>query len=171
MLMAMTSRGTQGHPTQERWIVAWTLGETLRNRLGAAGASLACLVLLAFAARLHPNESGLGTHEQVGLGPCLAPILTGYPCPTCGMTTAVAHAVRGQWIMGFQAQPAGLALAITVAAVALMGGWGAITGRTWRLNPLIFSLDRMAVAAVAIWLLGWGYKVASGQLNGTLPLW
>ena len=40
------------------------------------------------------------------------------------MTTAFAHAVRGEWIRAFNAQPAGWTLCVAVMAVAYLT-WGA----------------------------------------------
>ena len=140
-------------------------------RVFAGLVALACAFVLLLAAYLKPDARGFGTHEPLGLGPCLVPITTGYPCPTCGMTTACAYAVRGQWIRSFQAQPAGFVLALAAPVVGALGALGSIHGRTWRPNPVVFSTNRLAFLAIALWLLGWGYKVASGRLNGTLPLW
>ena len=58
----------------------------------SAGAVLAILsgAVLLTAALLTPRAGGLGTHVQMGLSSCGYLADTGYPCPTCGMTTAMA---------------------------------------------------------------------------------
>jgi len=53
-------------------------------------------VLLA-AAVLEPADRGYGTHTRLGLPGCLVCRLTGREaCPSCGLTTAFCHAVRGR---------------------------------------------------------------------------
>ena len=49
------------------------------------------------AGRLSPDPRGYGTHQQLGLPGCTFQMLTQWPCPSCGGTTAFAHFVRGQW--------------------------------------------------------------------------
>jgi len=87
------------------------------------------------------------------------------------MTTAFACTVRGRWISAFLAQPAGLFLALATCLVAFFAGNAALTGHSWQPNPRIWSFNRIAILAVASWLLGWGVKVAIGRLSGTLPVW
>ncbi|HUU82489.1 MAG TPA: hypothetical protein VM243_03195, partial [Phycisphaerae bacterium] len=43
-----------------------------------------CLTLLATAGLLEPDPRGYGTHRALGMWPCSLPLVTGYPCPTCG---------------------------------------------------------------------------------------
>ncbi len=57
------------------------------GRLYAGGLALAAVVILVVAARLAPSDRHLGTHRQLGLPPCGFVAMTGFPCPTCGMTT------------------------------------------------------------------------------------
>jgi hypothetical protein len=154
-----------------RWFLPLDLKDRPGERLFAAAVALAGLAILFLAHQLVPSKTGFGTHQQLGLAPCLVPIVTGYPCPTCGMTTAVAFAADGRWIRSFQAQPAGLMLALCIIFIVFLAGLGAISGNTWRLNPLNFSINRLITMAIAVWLLGWGFKVALGKLGGTLPIW
>ena len=81
------------------------------------------LGLLAIAAMLKPSPLGHGTHQQLGLPPCTFWVLFGRPCPTCGMTTAWAHLVRGQWVDACRANLGGalLGLLAMVAAPWLLG--------------------------------------------------
>jgi hypothetical protein len=101
-----------------------------RDRLWLAAAGVGLLGLLAIAAVLKPSPLGYGTHQQLGLPPCTFSVLFGRPCPTCGMTTAWAHLVRGQWYDAFRANVGGtlLGLLAMVAAPwlllsALRGDW------------------------------------------------
>ena len=56
---------------------------------------------------LTPNPSGLGTHRALGLPPCLFLTLTGWLCPSCGLTTSFTHFAHGHWWAAFQAHPLG----------------------------------------------------------------
>ncbi len=80
------------------------------DRLLAGVVAMLSWTLLAVAVALTPSESGVGTHEQLGMPPCSAEVLTGYPCPSCGMTTAFAWFVRGDLINALKAQVFGTAL-------------------------------------------------------------
>ncbi|MDO8629024.1 MAG: DUF2752 domain-containing protein [Phycisphaerales bacterium] len=121
----------------------------------------ACVVVLAVAARLTPDPAGFGTHRQLGSTPCLMPVLTGYPCPTCGMTTAFAYAVRGRLGAAFHAQPAGLLIALSVALAGVASAGIVATGRTWRVNWYRVPPVRLAVIVLAVVLAGWAYKIVT----------
>ncbi len=126
--------------------------------------------MLGVAAYLQPDSRGYGTHQQLGMGACGMLIRTGYPCPTCGMTTAFAYAIRGRLLAAFYAQPAGLALALASAAVTALSGWAIFTGR------LPTMLLREPSPHLLFWLLllllvgGWGIKLVWGLLDGSLPV-
>ena len=60
--------------TREHWMV-----------VGVAVAAVVVIVVLAFFLRADPR--GFGTHEQLGLQPCMPMELWGFPCPGCGVTT------------------------------------------------------------------------------------
>lgn len=131
------------------------------DRIGAAVIALACLSVLVIAAGLRPDPRGEGTHTQLGLPPCGWAARFGKPCPTCGMTTAFAHAAHVGFWQGFKTQPMGLILALLTAA----GFWGALhvvlTGSHLgpvcaRIlsPPVLWTLAGMLVAA-------WAYKYAT----------
>ncbi|UCC29197.1 MAG: DUF2752 domain-containing protein [Phycisphaerales bacterium] len=128
-----------------------------------------CTVLLSVAAWLTPADTGVGSHQQLGFPPCSMLTLIGYPCPTCGMTTAFAHAMRGQLRSAFSAQPAGLALALMTVIAASLSLSIVITGNVWAVNWYRVSPTRVILAAVLLVLAGWGYKVVAGLMSGTLP--
>ena len=142
----------------------------VRGRLLAALVFGCAAGVLGVALWLQPDESGLGTHQQLGRPPCTLVLMTGYPCPTCGMTTSVAHAVRGELISSFHAQPAGLVFAAAcVLAVALSLGVVA-TGNVWVVNWYRVSPGRVVLFVVLLFLGGWAYKVVAGLLTGALPI-
>lgn len=132
-------------------------------------AFLACVALIGVAFRLTPDPSGTGSHEQLGFPPCTMLTLTGYPCPTCGMSTAFAHAVRGELLSAFQAQPAGLALAVATIAAAGIALSVMITGKVWAVNWYRVSPTRVVLGIMLLLAVGWFYKLVIGVLNGSLP--
>ncbi len=136
----------------------------------AAAVFVGCAAVLALAVWLEPDPRGFGTHEQFGSAPCGMLIMTGYPCPTCGMTTAFAHFVRAQWIRSIMAQPAGFVLALATAGFALLSLRTLILGR-WpqRFLPTISSYW-IFLALLILLLGGWGFKLVEGLVTGTLPL-
>jgi hypothetical protein len=112
------------------------------------------------AARLSPSPTGIGTHRQLGFPACLSPILLGFPCPTCGMTTSFAHAVRLDFFRAFHAQPAGLALFFLVAAVFVQGGRALWTGSAEFLGSRVHP-GRAMLVLLGILAVGWVYKLAT----------
>ncbi len=139
------------------------------GRVYAGGILLAAVVIVGMSLWLMPASGHMGTHRQLGLLPCGFVTMTGYPCPTCGMTTAFAHAVRGQVFDSIRSQPAGFVLAL---ATIMIGGCAAsalTVGRypaiNWyRVNPTSF----VWYAAVGL-VAAWGVKIALGLLDGSLP--
>jgi hypothetical protein len=117
------------------------------------------LVALAIAATLQPSDSGMGTHRQLGYPSCLWPVLTGYPCPTCGMTTAFAFAVRGRFGSALLAQPAGLVAAIATMLAAVLSVDVIVTGRAWSVNGYRLRPDRVAMGVLAVVAAGWAFKL------------
>ena len=117
------------------------------------------LGVLLLAASLKPNGAGEGTHTQLGLPSCGLKARTGVPCPSCGMTTAFAHAAHGQLWQALVAQPAGAVFALVTAMAALVSGYVLITGaaiekylqRLWR--PAILWL------VIGLFVAGWVYRL------------
>ena len=139
-------------------------------RLIAGAVFAGCAGLLTLAACLKPDPRGLGTHQQLGFPTCTMVTLFGYPCPTCGMTTAFAHTVRGELILAFKAQPAGLALAIATILVASVSLGVVATGNVWVVNWYRISPARVTLLVILVVLGGWLYKIVVGVLDGTLPI-
>jgi len=121
-----------------------------------AGAALALLIV---AARLDPSPDGLGTHRQIGLPPCGWIIAGDIPCPSCGMTTAFAHATDGHILRAMDAQPMGALLAIATGMSFLACLWVAATGAPLArlLRPLLST--RTGAVVVGFALLAWIYKI------------
>ena len=140
-----------------------------RVRLAAVFVLLACCGILGLAAWLTPNEQGYGTHEQLGFGRCGMLVTTGLPCPTCGMTTAFAYAVRRRLIRAFLAQPAGFLLALATAVAALGAAWTVVTGRMPPVRVPFIMPYRLFFGLLVLLLGSWAFKIVVGLASGTLP--
>ena len=125
-----------------------------------------CLAVIAVAWTLQPRSSGYGTHTQLGLPGCGILAKTGWPCPSCGLTTSVSASVHGQFAAAFRAQPFGLVLFMVLAAAVVVGLAQAITGKA------IFPRPRLwwAIAGMGGMLAGWLWKLVAGVISGGLPL-
>jgi len=127
-----------------------------------------CWMMLIVAWTLKPYACGYGTAEQLGLPACSFLARTGWPCPTCGLTTSIAAAARGRVSAAWRAHPFGPVLLVAVAALAAAGTIDLLAGKDviGRLRPRLW----WALVAVAGLLGGWGLKLAIGIADGTLPL-
>lgn len=121
---------------------------------------VASTTVLALAARLSPSGRGYGTHQQLGLPPCSFVIVTGFPCPSCGWTTAFAHVAHLQVIQAFRAQPFGALLCLATALAGALAFAGlAFRARVWSLVER-WPWPRIAGWGIFLLLASWGYKAA-----------
>jgi len=132
-------------------------GEKAVQAVLAAG--LAAFLALGLA--LTPDPAGHGTHTALGLPPCGMLVVTGHPCPTCGVTTSFALAARGRFAEAFITQPMGL-ITFLGAAGGLLALLAALaTGR----SCVHLVTPRRAVAAVVLLtvlgMVSWIYKWAT----------
>lgn len=126
--------------------------------------------ILGLALWLKPDARGYGTHEQLSGAACGWLLVTHYPCPTCGMTTAFAHVVRGQWWRAFLAQPAGFVLALMTIAGTLLGGRMVLTNR-WPVRlAAVVTPYRLCLGVLVLLIGGWAFKLVYGLATGELPL-
>ena len=130
-----------------------------RTRVLAGLMLAACVGAMAMAAWLEPDPAGYGTHSQLGLSACGMMTTTGLPCPTCGMTTAFALAIRGRWLEALHAQIAGSLLFVAVAMTAALSAVVLVTGRVWMVNWFRVSAARLVLALSGILLLAWVIKI------------
>lgn len=126
---------------------------------------LSIFAVLAIARWLNPyNQDGQprrwGTHEQLGLPPCTFHRLTGWPCPSCGLTTSFSLLMHGDWRPALAANPIGPILALTAAVLASWFSLAGITGHSLGL-PGWHSLSTMAAWSILILVLGcWLLRLA-----------
>jgi hypothetical protein len=108
------------------------------RRRSEAWQAAALAALLGAAALTDPNR-------PLPFDVCPFHRLTGLPCPTCGMTRAVCHAVHGHWALSVSAHPAGLILAAGLVGWML---WAA--ARAWRGQPMAEALRRGVARALIV---------------------
>ncbi len=129
-------------------------------RLLAGGIAALCAGVLVTASALAADEAGHGTHEQLGLPPCIWAVTFDAPCVTCGMTTAFTHAAHGELWTSLLTQPLGMILSVGAAAVFWIGLFVAITGS--RLGEHAVRLVNARILIILAVLAGaaWAYKLA-----------
>ena len=140
----------------------------LWRRVKAALVAGPCIALLAAGASLEPHASGFGTARQLGVPVCSVLARTGWPCPSCGLTTSVAAMVHGDIALALRAQAFGVILTLACVVLACAGLVQLVTGR-----PVLVTFRlgwRWVAAGLAAMLLGWGVKVLLGMADGTFPL-
>lgn len=140
--------------------MAQATGSRARRWIGAIVAA-GSASLLGLAAWMQPAADGLGTHTQLNLPPCAWIAAADIPCPTCGMTTAFAHAADGHLGAALLAQPFGALLALATAMAFVVGSYTAATGS--RVAVLFQRLwGRRAAWALGIgFVAAWLFKIAS----------
>lgn len=99
------------------------------------------------SALLPPSPSGFGTHRRLVPVPCGFRALTRVPCPFCGMTTGFAWMARGRIREAANANLMAPIAFMATCLLALLGLYGAVTGRGWLPAAL-------AHPAFPRWLLG-----------------
>lgn len=121
--------------------------------------AVALIGMLALGAIVSPDARGHGTHEQLGLPPCMTMELWSIPCPGCGVTTSVTLASQGRFLDSFVNQPFGLTVWLGVIAFALWAFAQHVRGidiyrdlRGRRAAPLVFAAAGIAGAS-------WVYKL------------
>lgn len=143
---------------------AWKAYDAARGRrerrFWASIVFVGCAAVLSLAAYLKPDPSGMGTHCQLGLGRCGMLATTGLPCPTCGMTTAFANAVRGRFVAALLAQPTGLVLALATMAALLVSAWTVVFGRLPRDGVWLPGPYATCLTLLVLLLGGWAFKMA-----------
>jgi hypothetical protein len=136
-----------------------SLGRVERLFLGAG--LIVAVWVWAISLSLRPDSRGYGTHVQLGLAPCPKLVQTGWPCLTCGMTTAFAYAARGRLWRALDCQPFGALL-----FVGIMGG-GVMALRAlrrqqsmmpWLVRLLPWKFLGLLYLLLALLVASWAYK-------------
>jgi len=136
------------------------LGFTSRDRIQYLVVIGLAAALLLIARLLRPSADGVGTHRQLGLPPCAFLHFTGIPCPSCGLTTSVAHAARFHFYQSLTTQPFGLvvfisavlSIPLSIYFIRRRVPWSTLDGLRGK-NLVIYML-------IALFILCWLYKIA-----------
>ena len=86
-------------------------------------AGLVGWAVVGAAAWLNPDARGFGTHQQLGLPPCMFEAYAHVPCPGCGLTTSFAHMAHGHLLQAFGAHLMGPFLFLLTLGVAVASPW------------------------------------------------
>lgn len=139
----------------------------LQTRLWCAFMVLVCGGMLGVGLWLKPSPKGIGTHaESLPLLPCGLYVSTGFPCPTCGCTTAVSHVAHLNIVQGFITQPFGAFLGVLAWVLLGLGIFGLFTGRWVGPQPFTIAWHWRAIVVFGVSLLvgAWVYKAIMLQL-------
>lgn len=133
------------------------------DRAVAGVVFVAAVVCFGALLSIEPDPKGYDTHTQLGMSACNWPKVYGYPCPTCGATTAATLVVHGRLLAAFATQPFGAAFALAGIAIGVIAGWCLLRSRSFL--DVYVQLPRTAIALYAVLLLlaSWGYKCLGFQ--------
>jgi hypothetical protein len=114
-------------------------------RRQAAAILAGCLLVLLVAHLLPPDPRGYGTHTRLLLPPCTFKLLTGLPCPFCGMTTGFAALGHGDWQAAVRANVGAPLLYLLTWGLAIASLWGMLSNRPWIPRGLARLISQRAV--------------------------
>lgn len=131
-----------------------------QDRIRYSAVAVSATALLLIARFLRPSAAGVGTHQQLGLPPCLFLRLTGIPCPSCGLTTSVAHAAHLHFAQSIVTQPFGFIVFLVVLLSIPFSVY--FIYRPIPVSVLAELPGRKLVLrlTLALFLLSWFYKIA-----------
>ena len=95
------------------------------------------------------------THTQLGLPPCTFKVLTGKPCPSCGLTTSIALLAHGDPVNSVRANWVGTLMALFGLAVLPWAAACLVRGRLLGVRSLERALTWAVAFFLALLLLRW----------------
>jgi Protein of unknown function (DUF2752) len=133
-------------------------------RVFLAAMAVGFAAVLITAACLRPYDADgsanrMGTHMQLGLEPCNMVLMTGKPCPACGMTTSFALLVHGDVANSLRANWVGT---LFCASLFVLAPWAAVSawrGRlVWVRNGELFAT--ILLSSLLLLMMGrWAWVV------------
>lgn len=99
--------------------------------------------------------AGVDPDRPLPFDVCAFKYLLGFPCPTCGLTRAMCHALHGDWAVSIGYHPAGILLAAALIGWMLWSLAEAVRGQPvaevarGRLSASMVSVG--VVASIAAW--------------------
>jgi hypothetical protein len=133
------------------------LGRVSRLGLLAVGAGL--MVVFGIALWLNPYENGqamrMEAHTQLGLPPCTFKVMTGYPCPSCGMTTSFALLMKGDVVNSLKANAVGTLLALFWLVLIPWSLVSSFCGRPLFLISIEKAVLRVIILFLTLMLVRW----------------
>ncbi len=165
--IAQPVRPRSPRPARDRAAELARRQRLVRVALLCIAAMLTAVFVAAF--RIHPYDADgtprtSATHMQLGMPPCNFVVLTGKPCPSCGMTTSFALLVRGDVSASVRANWVGSIICVLWAGTLVWAVASGLWGKPLFVRPgrgeLIFTV---VVGAVLVLMLArWGAILVSG---------
>jgi|SRR5215475_9314240 len=137
------------------------LGFTSQDRIQYLAVAVSSIALLLIARLLRPSVEGVGTHRQLGLPPCAFLHFTGIPCPSCGLTTSVAHAARLHFYESVVTQPFGFVVFIIAVLCAPLSIYFIHRRVPWSNLNRLRGRKLTIYLMIALFILSWLYKIAA----------
>jgi hypothetical protein len=123
---------------------------------------VACWTMVFFVAtQLDPYDADgkarvMETHRQLGLPSCTFKVVTGLPCPSCGMTTSFCLLIRGDVWNSLKANFAGTSLAVIGLLFIPWALVSAFLGRFVIVRDLELWIFRIAMGFLIVMFIRWG---------------
>ncbi len=139
-------------------------GLQLWVRASLIAIALMLIGIFGIAIAIDPYKDGKvwlsETHRQLGLLPCTFKTVTGYPCPSCGMTSSFALAIRGDLWHSAEANFVGTLLALGGLAFIPWAAFSAINGRLLGVRNVESVLVRAVFGFMILMFGRWGIVLA-----------
>ncbi|MFL5241991.1 MAG: DUF2752 domain-containing protein [Gemmataceae bacterium] len=128
-------------------------------RLGLVAVAVGLLLVFGVACWLDPYDGGqplrMETHRQLGLPPCTFKVVTGYPCPSCGLTTSFALLMKGDIANSLRANAVGTLLALFWLALIPWSLASSLCGRPLGMVSIEKAVLRALIFFLTLLVLRW----------------
>jgi hypothetical protein len=133
--------------------------------------ALGLVFVFYIAVRLDPYENGkprrMETHLQLGLPPCNFKVMTGLPCPSCGMTTSFALLMHGDLANSLRANAVGTLLAVFCLLFIPWALASAVSGRSLFIVSMEKTVTWIVLVFLGLLLTRWAIVLGLGWWRGT----